>query len=654
MRAENSEISQYQFRDLVDMPTFVRMLDSFFLATGIPNGVEDANGEVLSQAGRENSCLRFHRVNEESAERCRESNVAIRRELPEGQVCEVACCNGLMDYATPVVIDECQVATLFLGPVLHVPPDMAFFRAQAQQFGFNEAEYLKSIAATPVIDKPRMEALMLCMVKMAQMLAASGLTRLRQTSMERDRTRSIEHQVQLEDILESSPVAIGWSGADGRIEYINRQFQHLFGYTLDDIPDLESWYRQAYPDEYYRNRVVHGWFNEATLSHHIGTNPPESEATVTCKDGSTRRVLIHVSWVGERRLVHFSDITDHWLSEQRKLAHDSMLEMVAKGALLSDILDAIVRQVQSEDRSSLCSVLLMDTEGRHLLIGSAPDLPEFYNNAIHGVEIGMGVGSCGTAAYCGQRVIVEDIMTHEYWKDYKQLAEKAGLRACWSEPILSSRGKVLGTFAIYHPTPAGPTLDDIERIGFAANLAGIAIENRYTYDELERRAYYDFLTGLANRRYFLECAEQELIRSLRYGSEFSIGMMDVDHFKQINDTYGHKVGDMVLQKLSEISRAVLRDIDLIGRIGGEEFAILLPETGRDQAMEAAERLRAALAAAKVAMPSGLPLQFNVSLGVATLEGRDTNIDVLLNQADQALYKAKSEGRNRVCGYMQNE
>ena len=118
--------------------------------------------------------------------------------------------------------------------------------------------------------------------------------------------------------------------------------------------------------------------------------------------------------------------------------------------------------------------------------------------------------------------------------------------------------------------------------------------------------------------------------------------------------YGHKVGDTVLQKLSEISRATLRDIDVIGRVGGEEFAILLPETGNDQAIEAAERLRAALATAKVAMPSGLPLQFTVSLGVATLEGKDTNIDMLLNQADQALYKAKSEGRNRVCGYTQSE
>lgn len=626
------------------------MLENFFRATGVPNGVVGLDGELLSQAGWENACTRFHRVNEASAAECRESNLVLMRDLRDGQVCGGVCRNGLMDYATPVMVEGRQIATLFLGQVLHAPPDMAFFRAQAKRFGYDEAEYLASIAAIPVIEKSRMESLMACMVEMAQMLAVSGLARVRQTSMERDLKTHIKRQIQLEDLLDSSPIAIGWSNASGRIEYVNRQFQHLFGYTLEDVPDLESWYRHAYPDKHYRSHVVHAWIRDVELAHRTGTPPRELEATVSCKDGSTRRVLIRVTWVGERRLVNFSDITEHWLSEQRKLAQDSMLEMVARGAPLPDILDAVVRQVQSEDKASLCSVLLMDAEGRHLLVGSAPDLPEDYNSAIHGVEIGEGVGSCGTAAWFGQRVIVEDIMTHDYWKNYRELAAKAGLRACWSEPILSSRGKVLGTFAIYHPAPASPNLDDIERIGFAANLAGIAIENRYAYDELERRAYYDYLTGLANRRYFLERAESELTRAVRYGSDLSIVMMDVDHFKQVNDTYGHKVGDLVLQKLAEVSRATLRDVDVTGRVGGEEFAILLPETGRDQAMEAAERLRAAISAAKVAMPSGLPLQITVSLGVTTLDGKDTNIDVLLNQADRALYRAKSEGRNRVCGY----
>jgi diguanylate cyclase (GGDEF)-like protein/PAS domain S-box-containing protein len=653
MATNNTDISDknlYRFGDLVDVPTFARMLESFFRATGIPNGVVDASGELLSLSAGENACTQFHRANPDSAECCRESNLAIMHELREGCVAGGLCRNGLMDYATPVVIEGRQLVTLFLGQVLHAPPDLDFFRAQAARFGFDESDYLDAIKTIPVIDKARLQGHMEVMVEMAQMLAASGLSRLRQVALEHDITTHVEREIQLEDILDFSPVAFGWSNAEGRIEYINRQFTQLLGYTLEDLPDLKTWYSRAYPDERYREDIIRPWSNAVALARQQSTPAPELEANATCKNGTERRLVIRVAWVGPRRLISFSDITDRWISEQRMRAHDTMLEMAAKGANLADILNAIVRQVETEDKTATCSVLLLDTEGKHLLTGAAPSLPAFYNQAIHGLEIGIGVGSCGTAAALGQRVVVEDIQTHAYWKPFTQLAQDAGLRACWSEPILSSRGKVLGTFAIYHAEPKSPHAEDIERIAFAANLAAIATESHSTREELERRAYTDFLTGLANRRHFLEQAESELTRTIRYGRELSLLMLDLDHFKQVNDTYGHKVGDLVLKKLSELCRATLRDVDIVGRMGGEEFAVLLPETGSEQAMQAAERLCAAIADAHVNLGSGLPLRFTASFGVTTLREKDANIDMLLNQADQALYRAKNEGRNRVCVY----
>jgi len=652
MSSKKSKITapQYRFSDLIDVPAFARMLENFFEATGIPNGLVDADGELLCLAAGDNACTAFHRANPAAAESCRDSNIAIMSDLRDGRVAGGLCEHGLMDYATPVVIEGQQLATLFLGQVLHTPPDMEFFREHARKFGFDEEAYLKSIAAIPVVDKDQLQKLMSVMVEMAKMLAASGLARLRQAALEHDLHEHAERRIQLEDILDSSPIAIGWSNSKNQIEYINRQFTHLFGYTLDDLPSLDAWFRLAHPDSRYRETVVGPWVREVALAHQTGTTPPELETDITCKDGAVRRVVVRTTWVGKRQLVNLTDITDRWVSEQRKQAHDAMLEMVAKGAELTEVLNAIVRQIQSEDKTARCSVLLMDAEGKHLLTGASPDLPAFYNEAINGLEIGPGVGSCGTAAYLGQRVIVEDIRTHEYWKPYTELAAQAGLRACWSEPILSSHGKVLGTFAIYHAEPKIPQALDIERIGFAASLAGIAIENRYAYEELEHRAYSDYLTGLANRRYFLEQAEIELSRALRYRHELSILMLDIDHFKLVNDTYGHKVGDIVLQKLSSICLATLRDIDIVGRLGGEEFVVLLPETGREQAKEAAERLRTAIEAAQVTLNGGLPLHFTASFGVATLTGKDTNIDILLNQADQALYQAKGEGRNRTCVY----
>ena len=166
--------------------------------------------------------------------------------------------------------------------------------------------------------------------------------------------------------------------------------------------------------------------------------------------------------------------------------------------------------------------------------------------------------------------------------------------------------------------------------------------------ELEFRAHTDALTGVPNRRYFLELAEQTFQRSIRYGRALSVLMIDVDHFKRVNDGHGHAVGDEVLNKLTGICARSLRKADLIGRMGGEEFAVVLPETAAEQALETAERLRAAVDAGPIPLGSGLSLHFTISVGVTSLTATTPNLDTLLSQADQALYAAKESGRNRVC------
>ncbi|MBI4968679.1 MAG: diguanylate cyclase [Rhodospirillales bacterium] len=172
-------------------------------------------------------------------------------------------------------------------------------------------------------------------------------------------------------------------------------------------------------------------------------------------------------------------------------------------------------------------------------------------------------------------------------------------------------------------------------------------ERKRLLKELEAQARTDALTGLANRRHFLERAEVELARAQRYGGPLSVFMLDLDYFKRINDTHGHKVGDLVLCRMAQIFATTLREIDLPGRMGGEEFAVLLPETDAESARAVAERLRATIAEAKVVLDQGLPIDFTASIGVATAKGPDGNIDMLLSKADKALYEAKNQGRNRV-------
>jgi len=169
------------------------------------------------------------------------------------------------------------------------------------------------------------------------------------------------------------------------------------------------------------------------------------------------------------------DIAERKQSEQREQTRNHVLELLAHGAPLAAILEAIVRGVEQEYPTMLCSILLLDSEGRRLLTGAAPSLPDFYNAAINGTEIGIGAGSCGTAAFTGQRVIVADVRTHPYWAAYKDLTHRAKLGACWSEPIRSASGRVLGTFAIYHHQAHEPTDAEIRLIEQTANLAEIAL-----------------------------------------------------------------------------------------------------------------------------------------------------------------------------------
>ncbi|MGA7594380.1 MAG: GAF domain-containing protein [Gallionella sp.] len=173
------------------------------------------------------------------------------------------------------------------------------------------------------------------------------------------------------------------------------------------------------------------------------------------------------------------DAANRAQSERREHNRNHVLELLAHGAPLTAVLEAIVRGVEQERPDMLCSIMLIGNEGKRLYTGAAPSLPASYNDAIDGIEIGIGVGSCGTAAFTGQRVIVEDVFTHPYWVHFRELAGTAGIGASWSEPISSVSGRLFGTFAIYHRQAHRPTEEEIRLIEQTANLAEVALGRSY-------------------------------------------------------------------------------------------------------------------------------------------------------------------------------
>jgi diguanylate cyclase (GGDEF)-like protein len=178
------------------------------------------------------------------------------------------------------------------------------------------------------------------------------------------------------------------------------------------------------------------------------------------------------------------------------------------------------------------------------------------------------------------------------------------------------------------------------------------LQRSQRHAQLENASRVDAKTGLLNAVTWQREARVELSRAARTHTPLAVAMIDIDHFKQVNDTYGHLTGDAVLATLSATLRALLRDYDIIGRFGGEEFAVLLPQTDVVKAEQITERLRAKLAELTVTTGSGggaeAPLQVTVSIGVATLQAARRDLDELIAAADVALYRAKAQGRNQVC------
>jgi diguanylate cyclase (GGDEF)-like protein len=195
--------------------------------------------------------------------------------------------------------------------------------------------------------------------------------------------------------------------------------------------------------------------------------------------------------------------------------------------------------------------------------------------------------------------------------------------------------------------------DESERVVGVLTIGQDISHRKRLEQELKRRANFDFLTGLVNRRRFIELSKNELSRIRRYGGTLSLIMFDIDFFKKINDTHGHSAGDLVLQKIARVCRDTVREIDIVGRIGGEEFVVLMPQTDRQQAAEAAERLRLDIAAGEVILEKGNHLRCTASFGVVTIDGSTiaqndkTSLEELMIRADAAMYRAKKNGRNNV-------
>ena len=291
---------------------------------------------------------------------------------------------------------------------------------------------------------------------------------------------------ELRDVVNAIPAFVWSTLPDGAIDFVNDRWLEFTGLSPRDALGW-NWEAAVHPDD--RSKAAAEW--REVLKKGRST---EGELRVRRADGEFRWWFFRnvplrdetgniAKWYGTA-----IDIDDRKRAEALLAAEKRILEMVAKGDSLTEILDSLCRLVEEPARGVLASILLLD--GDRLRHGGAPSLPKAYTDAINGAVIGPSAGSCGTAAYRGEPVIVEDIATDPLWADYRDLALPHSLRACWSTPVFSSQGKVIATFAMYYREARRPTQRDQEIIDQITHLTGVAIQKKLAEEKLERSEAY--------------------------------------------------------------------------------------------------------------------------------------------------------------------
>ncbi len=344
------------------------------------------------------------------------------------------------------------------------------------------------------------------------------------------------------------------------------------------------------------------------------------------------------------------DISARKLAETLRDGQAQILEMIATSAPLEEVLDRLVRLIESQLAGVSGSVLLLDKDGLRLHHGAAPSLPAAYVKAIDGLRIGPNVGSCGAAAYRREPVVVADVMSDPSWADWRALAVSHGLRSCWSTPITSHQGQVLGTFALYSSCVREPSAAETRLIDVATKIAGIAIERKLAEERIQFMATHDALTGLPNRALLKDRLSQAVLIAERYNRWATVAFIDLDNFKYVNDSLGHGAGDQVLKSIARRMVACVRATDTVVRIGGDEFVIIFCDQAKNVEAVTATLQRLQSAIAEPIPIGGRSLCVTCSLGAATYPNDGGDAETLLVNADAAMYQAKDIGRDNFQFY----
>src|SRR5215813_13909394 len=329
-------------------------------------------------------------------------------------------------------------------------------------------------------------------------------------------------------------------------------------------------------------------------------------------------------------------------SQELNIFHD-VAKALTSSLDLDSILQTIMEKMAEYFRPDTWSLLMVDEQKQELYFAIAVgDAAE----ALKNVRLKVGEGIAGWVAKNGERLIVPDVYTDPRFAKRIDEMTKWETRSIICVP-LRSKHRVLGVIQLVNVNMDGFSNEEIFFLQSLCDYAAIAIENSRAVEKIQELTITDDVTGLFNARHLHKTLETEVYRSARFGYEFSVIFIDLDHFKQVNDTKGHLVGSRLLAEVGYVIKAQLRLIDFAFRYGGDEFVVLLPQTSKDQAVVVAKRLRESLRTGRFATDQGELLDVRASMGLATFPHDAQTPHDIIRQADEMMYMVKNSTRDNI-------
>lgn len=329
-------------------------------------------------------------------------------------------------------------------------------------------------------------------------------------------------------------------------------------------------------------------------------------------------------------------------SQELGIFHD-VAKALTSSLDLDSILQTIMEKMAEYFRPDTWSLLMVDEQKSELYFAIAVGTA---SEALKNVRLKVGEGIAGHVAKYGEKLIVPDVQAD------KRFAKRIDKVTQWETQSiicvpLKSRLRVLGVIQLVNVDMNHFTEAESFFLQALCDYAAIAIENARSVERIQELTITDDCTGLYNARHLYKTLEAEVYRSARFGYEFSVLFIDLDHFKQVNDTHGHLIGSKLLAEIGYLIKAQLRLIDFAFRYGGDEFVVLLPQTGKDSALIVARRLRESLRASCFCKEEGLNLNVRASMGLATYPHDAKSPHDIIRQADEMMYMVKNSTRDNI-------